>query len=236
MAIRFPLFPLRALLFGASLLLPAAASAQDAAFLAARDAFAAGNRQLFERHAAGLQSYPLAAYVEYYRLKMDLERTSPDAVAIFLERNADTVIAQRLRSDWLRLLAKNEQWSSYRAEYAKLPVKNPSPENDLRCHAARALQVLGDPAAAKPLAELLRKPGMAGHAWTDIDAATRDIPASPVDTSTRECSLRELILARALYRCGDCEGLGESILQQYAKDLRGHYARHALAILDEKRE
>mgnify|MGYP007116597357 CR=1 FL=1 len=40
MAIRFPLFPLHALLFGASLLLPAAASAQDAAFLAARDAFA----------------------------------------------------------------------------------------------------------------------------------------------------------------------------------------------------
>ncbi|EGK70276.1 MAG: lytic transglycosylase domain-containing protein [Methyloversatilis sp.] len=174
MAIRFPLFPLRALLFGASLLLPAAASAQDAAFLAARDAFAAGNRQLFERHAAGLQSYPLAAYVEYYRLKMDLERTSPDAVAIFLERNADTVIAQRLRSDWLRLLAKNEQWSSYRAEYAKLPVKNPSPENDLRCHAARALQVLGDPAAATEARALWDTLDDAPSACTPVFAALFD--------------------------------------------------------------
>ncbi|MBP7052232.1 MAG: FAD-dependent oxidoreductase [Phycisphaerae bacterium] len=117
-------------------------------------------------------------------------------------------------------------------------VRQLGPEHEMSHHraVAMALETLGDPAAAKPLAELLRKPGMAGHAWTDIDAATRDIPASPVDTSTRECSLRELILARALYRCGDCEGLGESILKQYAKDLRGHYARHALAILDEKRE
>jgi hypothetical protein len=42
------------------------------------------------------------------------------------------------------------------------------------------------------------------------------------------------MLARALYRCGDDQGLGRKILQQYAQDLRGHYARHALAILNEK--
>lgn len=111
------------------------------------------------------------------------------------------------------------------------------PENELSHHraVALALETLGDRAAAKPLADLLGKPGMAGHAWTDINAATRDIPPSDVDTSTRECSLRELILARALYRCGDHNGLGEKILCQYAQDLRGHYARHALAILQEKR-
>jgi hypothetical protein len=39
-------------------------------------------------------------------------------------------------------------------------------------------------------------------------------------------------LARALYRCGDFEGLGESILNDYSTDLRGHFARHAKAILD----
>jgi len=112
-------------------------------------------------------------------------------------------------------------------------VRQLGPEHELSHHraVAMALETLGDPAAAKPLAELLRKPGMAGHAWTTIDAATSEIPASPVDTSTRECSLRELILARALYRCGDWDGLGEKLLRQYAQDLRGHYARHALAIL-----
>lgn len=111
------------------------------------------------------------------------------------------------------------------------------PEHELSHHraVALALETLGDRTGAKPLADLLTKPNMAGHAWTDINAATRNIPPSEVDTSTRECSLRELILARALYRCGDHNGLGEKILKQYAQDLRGHYARHALAILDERR-
>ncbi|MEN6576701.1 MAG: FAD-dependent oxidoreductase [Phycisphaerales bacterium] len=115
-------------------------------------------------------------------------------------------------------------------------VRQLGPEHELSHHraVAMALETLGDPAGAQPLAELLRRPDMAGHAWTNIDAATRNIPPSPVDTSTRECSLRELILARALYRCGDYEGLGETVLSQYAKDLRGHYARHALAILGQR--
>ena len=113
-------------------------------------------------------------------------------------------------------------------------VRQLGPEHELSHHraVAMALETLDNPAAAKPLAELLTKPGMTGHACTDINAATARIPPSPVDTSTRECSLRELILARALYRCGDCDGLGAKILRQYAQDLRGHYARHAIAILD----
>ncbi len=116
-------------------------------------------------------------------------------------------------------------------------VSQLGPQHELSHHraVAMALETLGDPAAAKPLAELLRKPDMAGHAWIDINAATSRIPASAVDTSIRECCLRELILARALYRCGDCDGLGEKILRQYAQDLRGHYARHALAILGQRK-
>lgn len=96
---------------------------------------------------------------------------------------------------------------------------------------AMALETLAVPAAAKPLAELLKKPGMTGHAFTDIEQARRRTPDSPADTSTRNCSLRELFLARALYRCGDYEGLGEKILKEYERDLRGHYARHAYAVL-----
>jgi squalene-hopene/tetraprenyl-beta-curcumene cyclase len=64
----------------------------------------------------------------------------------------------------------------------------------------------------------------------------QNIQPSSTDNTTRESSLRELVLARALYRCGDFEGLGEKILREYAKDLRGHYRRHAQAILNEKTE
>ena len=99
---------------------------------------------------------------------------------------------------------------------------------------AMALETLGDIAATQALANLLQKPGIMGHAFTEIEQARLRTPASPTDTQTRNHSLRELILARALYRCGDYEGLGEKILTEYARDLRGHYARHAQEILNNK--
>jgi hypothetical protein len=49
---------------------------------------------------------------------------------------------------------------------------------------------------------------------------------------TRRESLRELLLARALYRCGDYQGVGKRILESYTHDLRGHLARHAQAVLE----
>jgi hypothetical protein len=86
---------------------------------------------------------------------------------------------------------------------------------------AMALETLGDPAAAQPLATLLSRPGMTGY-----------VLAAPSVPENRNASLRELILARALYRCGDHDGLGKRILQQYEGDLRGVFSRHAHAVLD----
>ena len=100
---------------------------------------------------------------------------------------------------------------------------------------AMALETMGDTAAAQALANLLQKPGIMGHAFTEIENAMLRTPSSGTDTQTRNHSLRELILARALYRCGDYEGLGEKVLKEYARDLRGHYARHATAVLKMKK-
>ena len=94
---------------------------------------------------------------------------------------------------------------------------------------AIALEELGDRAAAEPLAELLQKPGMSGHAYTDINSPPPYDPGSGYEG--RGFTLRELILARALYLCGDYNGLGESILMQYDKDFHSHYARHSNALL-----
>jgi ABC-type transport system involved in Fe-S cluster assembly fused permease/ATPase subunit len=44
---------------------------------------------------------------------------------------------------------------------------------------------------------------------------------------------RDLTLARVLYRLGDHEEIGKTILEQYARDVRGHYARHAQAVLSQ---
>jgi hypothetical protein len=72
---------------------------------------------------------------------------------------------------------------------------------------------------------------MMGHADTDIKWMAKNVPSSSTETETRNVSLRELVLARALYKCGDYEGLGAKILGEYKQDYRGYYSRHAAAIL-----
>lgn len=83
-----------------------------------------------------------------------------------------------------------------------------------------------DPLAAKTPAALLNKPGMQGHTMTEVPRGTEKL-------EERTESLREIILARALYRCGDHQGLGREILQRYQDDFRGLFAGHAYHVLTE---
>jgi hypothetical protein len=96
---------------------------------------------------------------------------------------------------------------------------------------AMALETVGDSKGALILYDLLQLQGVTGHSIPDIATAKKMTPANSTDTGTRNNSLRELILARALFRCGDVNGLGKQILTNYTKDLRGHYYRHASGVL-----
>lgn len=93
---------------------------------------------------------------------------------------------------------------------------------------ALALEWLNNPAAAQPLARLLRKPGISGHAMTDLEPLYN----RQRDRRRRTGPLREITLARALYHCGDHQGLGKRILTEYLGDIRGLFARHAKTVLD----
>ena len=100
---------------------------------------------------------------------------------------------------------------------------------------ALGLEMLGDSRAAGPLAEALTRPNIGGHVIADIEEAIRRGGISnPNDNTVRAQALRELMLGRALFRCGDKDGIGRAILEKYSKDLRGHLARHAAAVLKEK--
>jgi hypothetical protein len=68
---------------------------------------------------------------------------------------------------------------------------------------------------------------LSGHAITTIEQAL----SAKLSIHRRVASIRELALARALYRCGDHKGLALKILTVYSKDLRGHFARNAQAAL-----
>jgi len=92
---------------------------------------------------------------------------------------------------------------------------------------ATALEQIGEATAAEPLAQLLNKPGMRGHVMTGLEP----LADNPPEKRRRLGPLREIVLARALYRCGDWKGLGEEILNEYRQDIRGLFARHAIAVL-----
>ena len=95
---------------------------------------------------------------------------------------------------------------------------------------AVALETLGKPEAASILAALLAKPGMTGYACTEIQNAKKASEfANP--NMDRDRSIREVLLARALFRCGDQNGLARSLLEGYTHDLRAYFARHARNIL-----
>jgi len=118
-------------------------------------------------------------------------------------------------------------------------AKKLTPESEFsHFHAVSiALETIASYEGAEVLYQLLQMPGVTGHAMPDIETARKLTPISKTQVShygedtTRNNSLRELILGRALFKVGDFNGLGKQILETYSKDLRGHYYRHASGVL-----
>ncbi|MDR1719181.1 MAG: FAD-dependent oxidoreductase, partial [Dysgonamonadaceae bacterium] len=98
---------------------------------------------------------------------------------------------------------------------------------------AIACELIGEKKASESLYNLLNMDGIRGNEVLDYNAARKAVVPFKDDVTFRNKALKELHLARALYRCGDFNGLGENILTAYANDLHGHYARHAGQILVE---
>jgi hypothetical protein len=103
------------------------------------------------------------------------------------------------------------------------------------------------PAAAEPLANLLSRPGFAGHTTLQpvvsrssagntepARAADRLLTADGDDGANQanlNRAMKELTIAALLYRCGDRNGLAEAVLRQYTRDIHGHFARYAAETL-----
>ena len=106
-----------------------AQDSRDLAFLTARDAFRAGDRNKLERATAQLGNHELAPYVESYRLRMWIDQGDAGSMRAFFDRNEKSYVAEKLRVDWIRWLAKRSTWNEVEAEYARLIA----PEPDVVC-------------------------------------------------------------------------------------------------------
>lgn len=98
---------------------------------------------------------------------------------------------------------------------------------------AVAAERIGSKDAVPVLFDLLQMPGMQGHSLSSYKEARKKTVPALDDVSVRNYALKELHIARALYRCGDKDGLGEKILKEYKNGLQGHYARYAGYVLND---
>jgi len=115
-----------------TLTLASAAIAQtvdDSAFVGAREAFRTGDISRLEGSVARIGRHPLAIYAENYRLRSLLARHDDSGIPAFLATNEGTQVAERLRADWLRSLARRSTWNLVEAEYPRLL----SPEAEVTC-------------------------------------------------------------------------------------------------------
>ena len=94
-----------------------AEAGQEEDFIAARNAFQAGDRARLARIAPALQGYVLEPYVAYWQLKLDLDTASADEVRAFLRRYGNSVVGERLRGEWLKVVAIRGSWPSSRNSF-----------------------------------------------------------------------------------------------------------------------
>ena len=88
--------------------------------------------------------------------------------------------------------------------------------------------------ASSAFAKILALPGVAGHAHTTMNAVQGALSDDLCQTNVRNNALIELHLARGSFNCGNTQNIGCKTLTEYANDYRGHFVRHACAILEKK--
>ena len=117
------------------LLIPAVATAnQDDDFLAAREAYRAGDAARLEQIAGGMKNTPLEPYLTYYQLQLRLPTRNQEGVREFLARPDDTPVIDQLRSEWLKWQARQQRWEAFTAEYPRLLES----DDEMKCYALQA--------------------------------------------------------------------------------------------------
>jgi len=98
------------------------ADSPDDLFLSARNAYNTRNLNALTSASQALhaQRYILAPYTDYWRFLLDLNQADKASIRAFLEQYRDAPFADRLRGEWLKVLARRQDWSTFFEEYPKL--------------------------------------------------------------------------------------------------------------------
>lgn len=122
---------------GAALGLAAAATAtvlttSDLAVREAAEGFRLGDAVRVRAQIVATRGHILEGYVDYWALRLGLDNASATDVERFLARHAGTAVADRLRTDWLKLVARRGDWETFE----RLAEGFATDDADILCHRA----------------------------------------------------------------------------------------------------
>jgi soluble lytic murein transglycosylase len=134
----------------------------DEAFLAARTAAVRGDAARLEQLAPLVgASHPLAAYVDVWRLRLQLADYRADTAGpldaearALVARHAGTAAGEIARRDWLASLGRRQVWGTFDEAWAGLALRD---DPALRCYALQSRAAGGEPVMAEAR-ELLMQP------------------------------------------------------------------------------
>ena len=82
-------------------------------FVAAREALREGDEARLDRAAERLKATPMEPYATYFQLRMNVGMRNTAPIKAFLARNVESPIVDQFRGEWLKSLAKREQWTTF---------------------------------------------------------------------------------------------------------------------------
>ncbi len=112
--------------------------------LQARDAVRNGDRNKLDRLLPQTREHVLAGYPEYWQLRLRLDQATPDEVEAFFIRHPGEYLAEVMRHEWLRILARRGDWSNFARHYAALVSTLVNDEPDVLCYGLQSRHQAGD--------------------------------------------------------------------------------------------
>lgn len=143
------------------------ARADDDTFLLLREAARQNDAARVNALASRLPpNYPLASYVDYYRLKPRMRDASTEEIRELLRRHEGTAVAEQLRAEWLLDLGRRRDWAGFEREAGQLARGD---NLQIRCYALLARAGRGERVGQEARA-LLGSPPAYGEACAALIA------------------------------------------------------------------
>lgn len=153
-----PILKLILIALGAAWILASRAHAAsgDAEFLQARAAYDKKNAIALSEYVQQLQdqNYILAPYADYWLMLLNLEDADNQTVTDFISNYSDYPFADRLRGEFLKKLAKKQDWENFAGEVSYYQLE----DNAIVCYAAESSAVLGDASVLEGAKSLWMQP------------------------------------------------------------------------------